>query len=107
MTTLDDIRGRGTVSVPEAGQVLGLGRDASFRSAKRGEIPTLRLGRKLRVPVPALLTLLGVPQTDSEPGPSTGPGIALTSVPATGDRSNHGHPSPSPASNNARALRGV
>lgn len=57
--TLDEIRERPTVTVPEAGSFLGLGRDASYRAAEAGEIPTLRFGRRLVVPVPRLLTLLG------------------------------------------------
>ena len=61
--TLADFDGRLTCSVPEAGQLIGIGRDASFAAAKRGEIPTLRLGRSLRVPLPKLLALLGIPET--------------------------------------------
>jgi len=56
--TLDDLAGRGTITVPEAGQVLGIGRDAAYAAAKRGELPTLRLGRSLRVPVPKLLAMI-------------------------------------------------
>ena len=43
-----------TVSVPEAGRWLGIGRNASYEAARRGEIPTIRIGRLLRVPVVAL-----------------------------------------------------
>jgi excisionase family DNA binding protein len=37
-------------TVPEAGRLLGLSRNASYEAAKRGDIPTIRLGRLLRVP---------------------------------------------------------
>ena len=37
-------------SIAEAGEMLGLGRQASYRAAKRGDIPTIRMGRKLIVP---------------------------------------------------------
>jgi excisionase family DNA binding protein len=47
-----------TMSVPEAGRVLGLGRNAAYDAARRGEIPVLRFGRKLRVPRVALERLL-------------------------------------------------
>jgi len=47
-----------TISVPEAGRRLGLGRDASYEAARRGELPALRFGRHLRVPVIALDRLL-------------------------------------------------
>jgi len=41
-----------TLSVPEAGQLyFGLSRNGSYEAAGRGEIPTIRVGRKLRVPV--------------------------------------------------------
>jgi excisionase family DNA binding protein len=45
---------RRTVSVPEAGRWLGIGRNASYEAARRGDIPTIRIGRLLRVPVVAL-----------------------------------------------------
>jgi hypothetical protein len=37
-------------TVPEAGRLLGLGRNAAYDAAKRGDIPTLRIGRLLLVP---------------------------------------------------------
>jgi excisionase family DNA binding protein len=43
-----------TVSVIEAGRWLGLGRNASYEAARRGDIPTIRIGRLIRVPVVAL-----------------------------------------------------
>jgi excisionase family DNA binding protein len=36
--------------VPEAGKMLGLNRNGSYAAAKRGELPTIKLGRLLRVP---------------------------------------------------------
>jgi excisionase family DNA binding protein len=68
-----------TCSVPEAGELLGIGRDAAYAAAGRNEIPTLRLGRTLRVPVPKLLELLGATPDMSEPG-LAGPGIATTPI---------------------------
>ena len=67
---INDIRGRLTCTVPEAGALLGIGRDAAYSAAERGEIPTLRLGRRLVVPVAKLLQLVGLPQTNSD-GPDT------------------------------------
>jgi hypothetical protein len=38
-----------TESVPELGKrLLGLGRQSSYAAARRGEIPTIRVGGKLR-----------------------------------------------------------
>ena len=43
------------MSVPEAGKIyFDLGRNASYEAAGRGEIPTVKIGRLLRVPVVAL-----------------------------------------------------
>jgi excisionase family DNA binding protein len=48
-----------TMSVPEAGKkYFDLSRDSSYRAAERGEIPTIRIGRLLRVPVRALERML-------------------------------------------------
>jgi hypothetical protein len=44
-----------TLSVPEAGRCyFDLGKNASYDAAKRGQIPTIRIGRLLRVPIVAL-----------------------------------------------------
>ena len=41
-----------TLTVPEAGRrYFDLGRNASYEAARRGDIPTIRIGRLLRVPV--------------------------------------------------------
>jgi excisionase family DNA binding protein len=48
-----------TYSVPEAGRIVGLGRNASYEAARRGELPVLRFGRILRVPRVALERMLG------------------------------------------------
>jgi hypothetical protein len=43
---------RKTLSVPEAGRdYFDLGRNASYEAAKRGDIPVIKVGRKLRVPI--------------------------------------------------------
>jgi excisionase family DNA binding protein len=48
-----------TYSVPEAGRIVGLGKNASYDAARRGELPVLRFGRLLRVPRAALERMLG------------------------------------------------
>lgn len=48
-----------TLSVPDAGKIyFDLCRKASYEAAARGEIPTIRIGRLLRVPVAALERML-------------------------------------------------
>jgi hypothetical protein len=65
--TIADIAHLPTVTVPIAGQVLGIGRDAAYAAAARDEIPVLSLGRSLRVPVPKLLEMLGVSNGSASP----------------------------------------
>ena len=48
-----------TYSVPEAGRIVGIGKNASYDAARSGQLPTLRFGRKLRVPRVALERMLG------------------------------------------------
>jgi hypothetical protein len=43
-------RERLTYDVPEAGRMAGLGRNASYDAAKKGQIPTIQLGGRLVVP---------------------------------------------------------
>lgn len=47
--------------VQTAAQVLGLGRSTAYDLIRRGEfpVPTVRIGRRLRVPVEPLLDLFG------------------------------------------------
>jgi excisionase family DNA binding protein len=48
-----------TLSVPEAGaKYFNLSRNASYDAAARGEIPFIKIGRLLRVPVRALERIL-------------------------------------------------
>ena len=48
-----------TLPVPTAGKrYFGLGRSASYAAADRGEIPVVRIGRLLRVPVRAIEKML-------------------------------------------------
>ena len=50
---------RMTVPVwPDAGQMLGLGRNATYDAVARGEIPVLRFGRRIVVPRKALERLV-------------------------------------------------
>ena len=46
------------LDVPEAGRMLGLSRNASYEAAKRGDIPTIRIGKLIRVPKLALHRML-------------------------------------------------
>jgi excisionase family DNA binding protein len=43
---------------PEVGRALGLGRNSTFKAAKAGEIPVVKIGKRLLVPKAALSKLL-------------------------------------------------
>jgi len=48
-----------TMTIPEAGkQYFSLSRNGSYAAAKRGDIPTIRIGKLLRVPIRALEQML-------------------------------------------------
>jgi hypothetical protein len=48
-----------TLSVPAAGKkYFGLSRNGAYDAAARGEIPTIKIGRLLRVPIRALEAML-------------------------------------------------
>jgi hypothetical protein len=60
-----------TITVPEAGKrYFGLSRNASYDAAKRGEIITIKVGKKplLRVPVKAMDALLASAGRASQEG---------------------------------------
>ncbi len=51
---------RPVLTVPEAGALLGLGRSGSYEAAARGDLPVLRVGRKMLVPTARLRVMLGL-----------------------------------------------
>jgi excisionase family DNA binding protein len=46
------------VTVPEAGEMLGIGRNAAYAAAQRGDIPVIKIGKLKRVPVRAIEAML-------------------------------------------------
>jgi hypothetical protein len=46
------------LGVPEAGAMLGLTRNGSYAAAARGDIPTIRIGKLIKVPKVAFDRLL-------------------------------------------------
>ena len=47
-----------TITVERAGQLLGISRGLAYDLIRRGELPAVRLGRRLVVPVGAVENLL-------------------------------------------------
>lgn len=52
------------MTVEEAGHLLGLGRGAAYAAVRRGDIPSVRVGRRVLVPVRPLLAMFGVQEAD-------------------------------------------
>jgi excisionase family DNA binding protein len=50
---------RRTVSVEEAAAMLGISRAKAYECARQGEIPSLRFGRRVVVPLAELERMLG------------------------------------------------
>ena len=46
-------------TVEEAGALLGLGRSGAYDAVRRGDLPTIRIGRRILVPKEALERMLG------------------------------------------------
>lgn len=57
--TIDDVADRATLRIEEAAEILNIGRFAAYAAAKSGDLPTIRMGRRILVPVARLRALLG------------------------------------------------
>jgi excisionase family DNA binding protein len=55
-----------TVTVEEAAALLGLSRNGAYNAVREGDIPSIRLGRAIRVPSAALRQMLGLEPTPSD-----------------------------------------
>ena len=49
---------RKTVTVKEAATLLGIGRDTAYAAVRDGTLPSIRLGKRLVIPIAALNKLL-------------------------------------------------
>ena len=66
--TLAELEGRATITIEEAGRLIGLRRSTAYAAAQRGQLPTRRVGRRLLVPVPAFLRWLGDARVQDDGG---------------------------------------
>jgi excisionase family DNA binding protein len=48
-----------TLTVPEAGRLLGVSRNTAYAAAARGDLPVVRVGRRVLIPRQRLLDMLG------------------------------------------------
>ena len=49
---------RKTMTVPEAAKALGIGLSVAYEAARTGELPTVKIGKRILVPVVALERML-------------------------------------------------
>ena len=49
-----------TTSVPKAGSLIGLGKSSSYEAVRRGDIPAIRIGKRLLVVIAGLEDKLGL-----------------------------------------------
>jgi len=47
-----------TLSVDEAGKMLGLSRGLMYQAVRKGEVPSIRIGRRILIPRAALYRML-------------------------------------------------
>ncbi len=63
---MENIRQCATVTVSEAALIVGIGRMAAYEAVRRGDIPSLRIGRRIVVPRAALERMLGAALQSTE-----------------------------------------
>lgn len=62
--TLEEALTRPTISVPDAGKLFfGLARNSAYAAAQSGDIPTIKIGGRIMVPVAPLAEKLGLRST--------------------------------------------
>ena len=55
---MSSIRSPKTMSITETAKELGIGRNQAYEAARRGEIPVIKIGKRLLVPKAALERML-------------------------------------------------
>lgn len=66
---LDRLRTEPTISIPDYARLVGVSRASGYTYAREGQIPTIKVGRRVRIPSAAVLRQLGL---DSEPAAGSG-----------------------------------
>jgi excisionase family DNA binding protein len=66
-----------TVTIEEAAQLLGVGRQSAYQAARTGELPTIKIGRRLLVSRAQIDRMLGL--NDERPAASS-PGVRENSA---------------------------
>ena len=73
-----------TVTVEQAARLLGIGRSTAYELVHTGAVPSLRLGRRIVVPVGRITQMLEADLSDTAPsgGADRAPAPALEASPA-------------------------
>ena len=58
MAPLEQNIERKTLTITEASKALGVSRNKAYEAARRGEIPTIKIGKRILVPLAALERML-------------------------------------------------
>lgn len=59
---LGPLAGRAGATIEEIAALFGLGRSSGYDAARRGDLPVIRVGHRMIVPIPAVVALLlGLP----------------------------------------------
>lgn len=66
---LAQLENKAVITVDQAANLLTIGRTSAYEAIRRGELPSLRIGRRLVVPVAPLMQMLGMGTTT--PGENT------------------------------------
>ncbi|MDP8931396.1 MAG: helix-turn-helix domain-containing protein [Actinomycetota bacterium] len=75
---MTDLDRPATITVEQAGALLGISRRSAYRAAASGHIPTIRLGRRILVPTAMLYRMLGI-TTKHDPASVSSPNRAASS----------------------------
>lgn len=65
--TVPDPAARPTLTVEEAAELLGVARSTAYDGVRSGEIPSIRIGRRLLVPTAAIRSMLRLDEPDGRP----------------------------------------
>ena len=57
-TVSPELEGRATITIDETAKILGICRNAAYEAAHQGQIPVIRIGRRMLVPRLALEKML-------------------------------------------------
>jgi hypothetical protein len=57
---IKEILARPTCSVEEFGRIFGLSKNPAYEAVKRGDVPSIRMGRLIRLPTKPLRVKLGL-----------------------------------------------